>query len=1265
MADILKPAFRATSGLDAAGEKVINVAKADYATLTDGVNVDFFIEENTLQQYDPARGYKKDFAVIYDNRIWVSTRVIASPAGAFTEPYWRAVRTDPKWNEVAVPTYQLKSGEFIAFNSAQSPTTFTLPSTPQDGDTIILKDIGGNAGYNEMKVKASHHELVRFGQQVQEVLITKPFTYNVLIFTNKLWQFWESGNEDRAIRVTIADGDKKCHAGDLIARRYTTAGKIKLILPKYANQGDVIRTVDIDGLGGINHTQISTFDTSSSIGKIGTYTMEFRTSGDGMLVYNATDKLWTVWDGDLRTRLRIIRDDVKLISNESVMVMGNNNSTPQTINIELPTQVANGDVVKIALNYIRKQQTVVIKVKDGSTDKIATDIKLLQFPKRSEYPPDADWVLVNDLTFNGDISYTPVIEFSYVEESINGAPIKGYWLVLQNVPTIERVDSKDANTRARVGVISLATQNEANVDVENSVSFNKEAAITPETLANRIATEQRRGITRIATKAQAEANVAAKDDNITENVVMTPYKMDLRTATVDRKGVAETATQPETDAGVLDTHIVTPKTLNNRKASESLTGIAKLVSTVGTNKATDRETMGTNVYDKNNNTDIVTPKSLNQLKAEYVDQGLLYVATEEEVISGAVTVGFENVAVTPIELHKKTATEDRIGFSEIATQPETDAGTDDFRIVTPKKLNDRKATQTLTGIARIATQTEFDAGTLDTVISTPSKIKKYFNDPIRTSVTDDSGLIQSGTLWNYYNLDIRKASETKRGTLMLATQALVDTGADDTTAVTPLKLQKKKATESTEGIVRFANESEMIAGLIDNKAVSPKQLFYIVRNEKSWEATTGIRGFVKISENSITWEGDDINGSTKPLETYEKTGYAISPFELNKTLSHYLPVKGKAADTSLIDGLKSSQFIRSDIDQTVKGKLTLTKETLVQAPITSTSSATFTGDVQGSSITSKGLINISNGTNIWKFQAPTDGTKLTIGNTTDLVILNSATGNMAVQNNISSGNDISAKSTFTLNGREIASTAPVAGTINNLTIGDNGQNLVLRTKDAGNIIANGDGAYKVLTEKNAIDIVGKDFVKKTGDTMGGRLDVQAPISSIISETLAMAGGIGTEGTWTAEIKTATNYNKLPGYMVPVFEAGSPVIIGYEDYSPGDYSKRGKRAPGLLAQFGSKDPKFTYQIYTPRPDIAVTNARSSQWMRTWNVADNKFNEWGRVYTTEAPVTSNEIGAVSTAGSAFSNLTIRDWLQIGNVRIEPDPVTRAVKFTWIDI
>lgn len=1246
MADLLKPAFRATSGLDAAGEKVINVAKADFNVLDDGVNVEFFIEENTIQQYDPTRGYKKNFAVIYDNRIWTSVQAIPSPAGAFVELYWKAVRTDPKWVEIVQPTHSLKSGEYVTINSDDRACTLSLPSNPQDGDTIVIKDIGTNAGYLEQKIRATNQYIVRNGVQVQETILTKRNSYNILIYSERLWQMYETANEEKAIRI-VPGSPVRILAGDLIARRYPTAGAVQLILPKFANDGDFIRTVDVDGMGSVYHLIISTFDNTSSIGKAGTTSMEFRTSGHGMLIYSAADKLWRVWDADLRTRLRIIRDNVKLLPNESVIVFGENNSNVQTITLDMPTGVAIGDTVKIALNYLRKNQTAVIRVAQGSTDKILTDIKLLQFPKRSEYPPDATWVSVSSLTFNGDISYTPVIEFSYTED--NGV---GVWVIAQNIPTVERVDPLNDATRKRLGVIALASQAEANVDRENNPV--KEQAITPETLANRVATEARRGIARIATTAQVNqiTEFAFQDD-----LIISPKKLNEKQATETMRGLAEIATQVETDAGTDDARIVTPKKLNDRKATESLTGIAKLVSTVGTAKGSSRAVMGTNVYNKNNNTDIVTPKSLNQLKGEYEDQGLFYSATEAEVISGTVTAGFENVAVTPIELHKKTATEGRIGFSEIATQAETDAGTDDFRFITPKKLNDRKATQTLTGIARIATQTEFDAGTLDNVISTPLKIKTRFNDTARTSVIPASGLVETGTLWDHYTLDIKEASETQRGTLKLATQALTDAGVDDTTAVTPLKLQKKKSTESTEGIIQIATQAETVAGTVGNKAVVPVHLKYVVQQEKSWEATPLRRGFVKMTEGPLTWAGDNVKGSIENQATFLKDGYAVSPYEMNLALSHYLPISAKAVDSDKLDGLDSLQFIRRDVDQTINGVMTFKKDVILEAPLLSTSTADFAGTLEANGLTStNGDFAIVNGTNKWKFTAGLNGTTLVIGDTTNVLTMNTASGNVAVLNNVSAGNNVSARSSYILNSREV-----ITSNDSNVVIGDSTNGMSLRSKDAGNIIAVDDtplgSQYRVLTEKNVKEIVDRDFVKKSGDTMGGKLTVEAPVLPQISEAKAMAPlTVDTVGFWMANITTPSVYQQLPGYAIPEFatnDQGNPYVDSYT-YKP---------APGLMTCSGVSIDNI-YRTWTPRPVGVADNENAlTQYISIWDVARGVWGEWSRVLTSQLPPTPSEIGAVASSGSAFNNLRIRDWLQIGNVRIEPDQATQTVKFTWI--
>jgi hypothetical protein len=157
------------------------------------------------------------------------------------------------------------------------------------------------------------------------------------------------------------------------------------------------------------------------------------------LVYDSIDKIWRIFENDLRTRVRIITSDVTLMPNEHISVFGADNNTVKTINVTLPTDVAVGDTVKIAMNYMRKGQTVVIKASDGDT--IASNLNLLQFPKRSEYPPDAAWVQSSSITFNGTTSYVPVLELAYIEEKATG---KSYWIVTESDPTVERVDAKES-----------------------------------------------------------------------------------------------------------------------------------------------------------------------------------------------------------------------------------------------------------------------------------------------------------------------------------------------------------------------------------------------------------------------------------------------------------------------------------------------------------------------------------------------------------------------------------------------------------------------------------------------------------------------------------------------------------------------------------------------------------------------------------------------------------------------------------------------------
>ena len=1276
MSDAINKQFRASYGLDAAGEKLINVALADRTVMSDGINVEYMIQENTIQAYSETRAYPKGFAVMHNDRMWVSIVDIAKPSGVFNEAKWEPLRVDPKWILVNSGVKILQSGQYISVDTSQgNPIEFTLPSDAIDGDTIVVKDIGGRPGFTDVVVKAGVQSIVNFQARVREVKMTIPYSQFVFVYNNRLWQLHNTVQPDNAITANtsnIAD----IQAGQTVIRQYNTLAPITMRLPKNANNGDIIHFVGMDKPSEpYYHLIVNTFDANTSVEVQGQTTFELKRSFSGYFIFNSTTKTWALYDADLSDRLRTVGADTLLFPGETVSVVGTNNTTIQTITLTLPQGVSPGDQITVALNYMRKGQTV--KIVPSGTDKILTDMNMMQFPKRSSYPPAGNWVNTTELSFNGNATYPPIITFAYIPMG----PIR-QWMVVQNVPQLERVDPTDDSTRARLGVIALATQAQANLNHENITAASKEVAITPETLANRTATETRRGIAEIATTAEVNQVSTA---SYLDDVIVTPKKLNERVATETMRGLAEIATQAETNAGTDDVTIITPKKLEARRATPTMAGIAKLVNVGGLPVApgvgVTRDNEGTGIFAHSNFTDIVTPKTLREMHATELSAGIVFLATENETIAGSVSTAAYPLAVTPDQLHKKTATEGRIGFSEIATQAETNAGTDDFRFITPKKLAGRGSTETMTGVARIATQSEFDSGILDNVISTPLKIKTYFNSASRTSVNSDSGLVETGTLWNHYNLNILEASITQRGTLKLSDQTLTNTGVDDTTAVTPKTLHNKKSTQTTEGIIRTATNAEATTGTSTILAITPATLKHIVQNEVTWEATTTRRGMVKLTEGALTFVGNGTVGSTAALDTYLKTGYAISPYELNKTLANYLPLKAKAVDSELLDGLDSIQFIRRDIDQTVNGALTLTqpltanstawiKDTVSLGPKTTLVDATPIAYAKAfvSPTANFAFVGEKNGTSN-KFAI---GYKYLTANS-NLIDINSidilSNGDVDLYGNVDIAKNATVGTSLTVTANTYSNKYYVAGSLlaqesgGKNVIGSSERILRLGSTDAGNIeAADSSASYRVLTEKNFVEITDRNFVNQAGDTMTGRLTVNAPSSStftgVTATNINQNPTAASIGTWTVEITDSAIYNQLNGYLVPIYvnhpDTGLPILDHYDEVKSG----------GTLSQFGT-DLKTSYQIWVPKPTVTTQDhTANTMWIRHFNVAKNAWDGFARVYTSNQPPTAADIGAMSNDGSMFNNFRVRDWIQIGNMRIYADQASRTVKFDWID-
>lgn len=173
----------------------------------------------------------------------------------------------------------------------------------------------------------------------------------------------------------------------------------------------------------------------------------------------------------------------------------------------------------------------------------------------------------------------------------------------------------------------------------------------------------------------------------------------------------------------------------------------------------------------------------------YIDPITKY-ATSGQDLGNAITRNFlvtytDAQAITNVTVEAASwqwqfdqATELVAGVAPIATQTDTDTGTDDTKFITSLKLKNwvKQATESVLGMLKVATQAQTDTGTDDTTAVTPKKLKAW----------------------------VKQATESVLGMLKVATQAQTDTGTDDTTAVTPKKLRWGFAASlSTSGYLAF------------------------------------------------------------------------------------------------------------------------------------------------------------------------------------------------------------------------------------------------------------------------------------------------------------------------------------------------------------------------------------------------------------------------------------------------------------------------------
>lgn len=215
-------------------------------------------------------------------------------------------------------------------------------------------------------------------------------------------------------------------------------------------------------------------------------------------------------------------------------------------------------------------------------------------------------------------------------------------------------------------------------------------------------------------------------------------------------------------------------------------------------------------------------------------KGLVELATDAETQAGTDVTR----AVTPAALTARTATEARSGIIELASAAETQAGADTVRAVTPATLSSRTATDTRTGLVELATDSEVQAGADSQRAVTPAGLKTAYGLGDSALVIDlnsaPTGYFYAspGATNNPGSGIVFGETRTSSGTIAKV-QSCIDvstkviykrTYTGSWSAWTSIMDSATLATETVTGAAKVATQTLTNAGVDDATIVTPKKL---------------------------------------------------------------------------------------------------------------------------------------------------------------------------------------------------------------------------------------------------------------------------------------------------------------------------------------------------------------------------------------------------------------------------------------------------------